>query len=186
MKSTDNRNKLSPAEVDRLSNLVIEHRNVIHRIIYNALSPQFTYLVDDCESDVILIAVEHAAELLSHPNATGWFVLTARNIAHNARRKEITRTHNLISVSEFKSKTEIEPLEDILYKDWINDGIPEELIARLAPREREVYNLIFVEHMSTKEISDKLCLRESTVRNIKKHIIDKIKYDIQMRNFKSL
>jgi RNA polymerase sigma factor (sigma-70 family) len=142
--------------------------------------------VDDCESDVVLIAVEHAAELLSHPNSTGWFVVTAQNVAHNARRKEITRTHNLISVSEFKSETDMEPLEDILYKEWVNDGIPEELISRLAPREREVYKLIFLEHMSTKGISDKLGISESTVRNIKKNIMDKIKYDIKKHNFESL
>lgn len=183
---TERRGALSPADSARLSDLIWTHRNAIQRILFDILHPEFSHLIEDCESEVMLIAVEHATELLSHPGPTGWFILTAQNAARNARRKEITRIQNYASVQEFEFKTDRDPLENILFDEWIKNGVPDQLLSRLTPREREVYDLFFVEGKSTREIAEQLQIRESTVRNIRKNIMDKIKYDVLNHNFETL
>ncbi len=183
MKEKENRRILSAEESKRLGDLIWTHRNIIRITILKILGSQFQYLLEDCESEVALIAVRRGAELLSHPNPTGWFVVAAKYVANNAYRKEMKRVSNLSSDTEIQIKVQDDPLESVLFDDWVKNGIPEALLSRLAPREREIYDMIFVQDMTTAEIAQKLSLSESTVRNIKKNVMDKIKHDIRTYNF---
>ncbi len=183
MKEKENRRILSAEESKRLGDLIWTHRNTIQITILKILSSQFQYLLEDCESEVALIAVRRGAELLSHPNPTGWFVVAAKYVANNAYRKEMKRVSNLSSDSEIQIKVQDDPLESVLFDDWIQNGVPDKLLSRLAPREREIYDMIFVQDMTTVEIAKQLCISESTVRNIKKNVLDRIKYAIQTHDF---
>lgn len=174
---------LSSVDSAQLSDLIWEHRNVICRILFDILHPDFCYMIEDCESEVMLIAVEHAHELLAHKAPTGWFVVTARYVAQNARRKEINRVKNNNMAEDIDLKTEEDPLERIVYKEWVKNGVVDQLLSRLTPREREVYELSFAEDKSTKEIAEKLQISESTVRNLRKRIEDKIKRDVYDHRF---
>ncbi|MBQ3002132.1 MAG: sigma-70 family RNA polymerase sigma factor [Clostridia bacterium] len=165
--------------------MIWTHRNVIHKILFDILHPDFSYMIEDCESEVMMIAVEHAHELLSHTAPTGWFIVTTRNVAHAARRKEIKRIQNDTSAEGVDLTIAEDPLENILYKEWIKNGVVDQLLSRLTPREREVYDLAFVEGKSTKDIAGQLHIRESTVRNIRKNIMDKIKRDVMEHRFET-
>ena len=82
--------------------------------------------------------------------------------------------------------SDLNVFEDVIFSDWMNKGVKEELLSRLAPREQEVYRMLFVEDMSISAVAESLHVKESTVRNIKKHLMDKIKKDIKEHNFKGL
>ena len=77
-------------------------------------------------------------------------------------------------------------LEDIVYENWIQQGVIEELLSRLSPREQEVYELLFVRGFSIREAAKELHIQESTLRSTKQNLIDKIKRDIKTYNFKGL
>lgn len=186
MKETKKREILSPADTERLRDLIWTHRNVIQKILFDILHPDFSYMIEDCESEVMLIAVEQAHELLSHTAPAGWFIVATRNVAHAACRKEIKRIKNDAPTEGVELKTAEDPLENILYKEWVKNGVVDQLLSHLTPREREVYDLAFVENKSTKDIAGQLHIRESTVRNIRKNIMDKIKRDVMDHNFETL
>lgn len=183
MKEKDNRGVLSNEESERLGSLIRKHRNVIRATVFKILGSQFRYLLEDCTSEVAVIAVQQGAELLSHPNPAGWFVLASKNTANNMLRKERTRLRKEIIDSDLQIQMQDDPLEEVAYADWIENGIPDKLLSRLAPREREIYDMIFVQDMGITEIARELSLSESTVRNIKKNVLDKIKYAIQTHDF---
>lgn len=185
MNEMKKREILSPADAERLKDLIWTHRNVIHKILFDILHPDFSYMIEDCESEVMMIAVEHAHELLSHTAPTGWFIVTTRNVAHAARRKEIKRIQNDTSAEGVDLTIAEDPLENILYEEWVKNGVVDQLLSRLTPREREVYDLSFAEGKTTKEIAERLQIGESTVRNIRKNIIDKIKRDVMEHRFET-
>jgi len=58
-----------------------------------------------------------------------------------------------------------------------------ELIAKLASREREVFDCI-VNGMRTKEIGDKLNIKPNTVSTIKKVVFRKLKVDTNIKLYK--
>lgn len=185
MNEMKKREILSPADADRLKDLIWTHRNVIQKILFDILHPEFSYMIEDCESEVMLIAVEQAHELLSHTGPAGWFIVTTRNVAHAACRKEIKRLKNDAPTEGVELKTAEDPLENILYEEWVKNGVVDQLLSRLTPHEREVYDLSFVEGKSTKEIAERLQIGESTVRNIRKNIMDKIKRDVMEHRFET-
>jgi RNA polymerase sigma factor (sigma-70 family) len=76
--------------------------------------------------------------------------------------------------------------EEVVFENWIKDEVTQELLSHLTTREREIYELMFVKALSTKEICEQLQITESTVRNTKKNIMDKIKKDIEDHNFTSV
>ena len=176
---------LSLDESERLKELIWTHRNVIHKILFDILHPDFSYMIEDCESEVMMIAVEHAHELLSHTAPTGWFIVTTQNVAHAARRKEIKRIQNDTSAEGVDLTIAEDPLENILFEEWVKNGVVDQLLSRLTPREREVYDLSFAEGKTTKEIAERLQIGESTVRNIRKNIMDKIKRDVMEHRFET-
>ena len=185
LKETKKRGVLSPADAERLKDLIWTHRNVIQKILFDILHPEFSYMIEDCESEVMMIAVEHAHELLSHTAPTGWFIVTTRNVAHAACRKEIKRIQNDTSAEGVDLTIAEDPLENILYEEWVKNGVVDQLLSRLTPREREVYALSFAEGKTTKEIAERLQIGESTVRNIRKNIMDKIKRDVMEHRFET-
>ena len=180
------RSKLSVQESEQLGVFLWKNRNVIRKIINNCLGKQFDYLLEDCEGEVLLIAVEHGVELLEHQNPVGWLVLTSKNIASNARRKEIARMKNTSDTFPEQIHKQENLFEEVVFENWIKDEVTQELLSHLTTREREIYELMFVKALSTKEICEQLQITESTVRNTKKNIMDKIKKDIEDHNFNSV
>lgn len=186
MKMKKNRRNLSTEESARLGNLIWEHRNLICKAISNRLNKHTYYLLEDCEAEVLALASEAGADLLYHPNPAGWFVLTAKNVVYNVLRKE-RKACDMTSQKTIEEVSDSEDLlEDIVYEDWLKQGVIEELLSRLSPREREVYELLFVRGFSIKEAAEELHIQESTLRSTKKNLIDKIKRDIKSYNFKGL
>ena len=180
------RGKFSLQESEQLGNFLWNNRNLIRKTISNCLGKEFEYLLEDCEGEVLLLTVERGVELFEHQNPIGWLVLTSRNVANNARRKEISRANRMSDTLPEQLQSQEKLFEDFVYENWIKDGVTQELLSHLTTREREIYELMFVKALSTKEICEQLQITESTVRNTKKNIMDKIKKDIEDHNFNSV
>ena len=186
MKVKENRKSLSEEESARLGNLIWKHRNLICKVIANRLNKHTYYLLEDCEAEVLALASEAGADLLYHPNPAGWFVLTAKNVVYNVLRKE-RKACDMTSSKPIEEVSDSEDLlEDIVYENWIQQGVIEELLSRLSPREQAVYELLFVRGFSIREAAKELHIQESTLRSTKQNLIDKIKRDIKTYNFKGL
>lgn len=176
---------LSQEELEQISNILMQNRYIIQRHIMLILGSELKDLLDDCISDISLAAFRSGSELIDHPNVVGWLIRTSKNCAFNAKRKYFLENH--LPYDQVGEKpSDLNVFEDVIFSDWMNKGVKEELLSRLAPREQEVYRMLFVEHMSISAVAESLHVKESTVRNIKKHLMDKIKKDIKEHNFKGL
>ena len=144
----------------------MQNRYIIQRHIMLILGSKLKDLLDDCISDVSLATFRAGSELIDHPNVVGWLIRTSKNCAFNARRKYFLENHlPYDQVGEKSSNLNV--FEDVIFSDWTNKGVKEELLSRLAPREQEVYRMLFVEHMSISAVAESLQIKESTVRNKK-------------------
>lgn len=64
--------------------------------------------------------------------------------------------------------------EEAIYNIWTKDNAGKNLLDQLTKKEALVYNKLFVEMKSTKEVANELGVSESTVRSFKKMIKDKV------------
>lgn len=182
-KKENERRPLTPEEAARLEALLTKRIYVIRHTVLNILSPDFRYLVDDCVNEVLLLACKKAEILLCHENPGGWLVIASKYVAHKMRRKHLPEQRN-VPIDELRDTLHSGTVfEDLVFEEWKKKKIPELLISRLTPREREIYDLLYIQKKTPKTVAEELHISVSTVRNIKKSIEDKIRYDVENHNF---
>ena len=165
---------LTEQESARFEELVWKQRKVLLIVIQRALGSSFSYLVDDCLSETMLIACQKADVVLHHTNPEGWLIETARNTARNMMRKHQRDKVNIPIDMLPELSSHQDDYEAIIFNHWISKEVPEQLLKRLTNRERQVYYLLYKEKRSAKDVATELGITESTVYNTKKSIVDKI------------
>ena len=174
---------LTSEESEQLERIIMDRIHIIRYTIVKIFGVMYLYLVDDCVSEVVLLACQKGRILLNHSNPGGWLVNASKNIAHNMIRKHKKEIRN-VSIDELESVSVSEDVfEEMLYQEWLKKRIPELLVSRLTKREQEIYDLLFVQKKTPQAIAEELHISVNTVRNIKKSIVDKIKNDIYAHNF---
>lgn len=174
---------LSSEEAARLENILIDRIHIIRYAIVKVFGVTYDYLVDDCVGEVLLLACKKSDILLNHSNPGGWLVNASKNVAYNMIRKYQNDTKNVPIDDLLTVSSPEDVFEDMIFEDWIDKRVPDLLLSRLTNREREIYDMLFVQKKAPQEIADELHISVSTVRNIKKSIVDKIKNDVYTHNF---
>lgn len=174
---------LTSEDAARLENILMDRIRIIRYTIVKIFGVTYDYLVDDCVSEVLLLACEKSDTLLNHSNPGGWLVNASKNVAYNMIRKHQNDTKN-VPIDDLLSVVSTDDvLEDMIFEDWMEKKVSDLLLSRLTNREREIYDMLFVQKKAPQEIADELHISVSTVRNIKKSIVDKIRNDVYMNNF---
>lgn len=182
-KVDDNSIKLTPQQAEFVKNLIITNEFIIKAQIKSVLQDNYYQHGDDCFGDVCLIACQKIAVLETHENPSAWVVVAARNAAINMARKIATKTNNTAEQEVSDSPCEEMGYEEVIFKVWLENNSIEKLLNILTPHEREIYNLVYIEKLTSKQVAEKLNISASTVRTISITLKNKIKNAINSCDF---
>ncbi len=182
-KIDDNPLKLTPQQAEFVKNLIIKNEFIIRAQIKSVLQDNYYQYGDDCFGDLCLIVCQKAETLLNHENPSAWVVVAARNAAINMARKIATKANNTAEKEVSDSPCEEMGYEDVIFKVWLENNSIEKLLSILTPHEREIYNLVYIEKLTSKQVAEKLNISASTVRTTSITIKTKIKNAINTYNF---
>lgn len=166
-----------------IEQLIEQNGKYINNIIFNTLGPNNQYLAKDAVSEFYLLMCEKIDTLRTHPSPKGWILVAAKHTAQGmiAKYKKDSLSVSLDEVSYELGETDV--FEDAIYEMWLENKIPEKLIANLTKREREVYCKIYIDNKKPKVVAQELNISVNAVHNIHKNLRDKIKDDIKRKNF---
>lgn len=174
---------LTNEEAERLESIIMDRIHIIRHTIVKIFGVTYHDLVEDCISEVLLLACEKSDIVLNHSNPGGWLVNASKNTAYNMLRKHRKENRNL-PIDDLGSVSSTEDVfEEMVYREWMEKQVPALLLSHLTKREREIYELLFVQKKTPQTVADELHISVNTVRNIKKSIVDKIKNDVYTHNF---
>ncbi len=165
--------QLTPEQAEFLSNLIINNKSVIAHSIKAVLTDTFSYLYEECISETYLTACENIDKVYNHENPVGWIIVTAK---HTAKRlmKAHWRDLYVYPLDDDIRDDKTDVTEEALYNDYIRNHTQEKLIQLLTDREKEIYNLFYIEHMDANAIGKRLNISPNTVWAVTHNIRNKI------------
>lgn len=156
-----------------LDGLIRENKHYISNTVLNTLGKPFSFLYEDCISELYLLACLKIDVAETHPNPAAWIIVCARLTAHTVIQKRKREMAEVTLDEDIPDNGDV--FDEVLYNIWIENGVALKIIDQLTPREREVYNLIYIKGKKPEEAAKFLGISHSTVRNIRKQLKEKIK-----------
>lgn len=175
--------RLSSDEAEYIKDLIIRNEFIIRAEVRSVLRDKFDQIGDDCISEIYLLACKKISLLKKHEKPDAWITVSARKVALNMARKHNTLLNNSTADEITDVGTEDNVFEDALYNIWMEDGSISKLLNTLTPHEREIYNLIYIKRLPSKEVAILMGTSDSTIRNTAVKIKRKIKNAIETRLF---
>lgn len=125
-------------------------------------------LVADAVQEAFLAADQNWRRLQSHPNPSGWLVLTCRNRMRDALRRERSRRKFSawsLDGADALPMADSESALDAWMDAEADRQRAEEVLGRLSPGEREVAQRYFVEDKSMQQVAEENRLSLSAVKS---------------------
>ncbi|MBQ4316973.1 MAG: sigma-70 family RNA polymerase sigma factor [Clostridia bacterium] len=172
--------RLSPEEAIFVQKLLSRNNKLIRIAVRSVLGGFYKDLGEDCLGEISLLVIQKTKMLTTHENPDGWVIVASKKIAANLIRKEYTRLKNTKNEMPPDVPTDSDAVyQEALYNIWLaNNGI-EKLLCTLTPRERDVYDLLYINRLTAKQTSEALNISYSTVRTIESAIKSKLKEEIK-------
>ena len=133
--------------------------------------------LDDCISEVYLIALKNKNKLEKHPDVKGWLNLTAKNVAKRFIKSRFIELAYHIKQSE----DEIAPtrFEETLENEERYEELMVILQKSLKSVEYKLYELKFTKNYSNEKIAEMLNIKRRTVDKRIERLRDKIRHIIE-------
>lgn len=131
-------------------------------------------MAEDALSELCLVACENVQTLKNHVCPKAWLIITAKFVSITLTREYQKKCKHLPINELMVGSKELDVFEEVLFSTWTENDAPQKLISLLTKREAQVYKMLYQEGKSVKEIAQELNVVENTVRNIHKHLRDKI------------
>lgn len=151
-----------------LGELFETYRDVILFAILRTLGTENESMTEDCLSQAFLIACQKKDELFSRDNPVLWLIATAKNCARHCRRTAIKEQSLFHPIDEQLDEVADDGgerfVQDLIYEDWIQRGVPQKLIDELNPRVKQAFIAKYREHKTNAQIASEMQISESTVR----------------------
>jgi len=175
--------QLTQEDADYVESLLIANEKLITVTMYNMLGENYNYLLEEAVSDLFVLTCEKVEILKKHQSPQAWLVVSAKYIALNLIKKH-KKEQGFIPLDNGYDKVDgTSVFEDAVYNIWLENKVPQKLIQTLAPREREIYELLYIQNKKPKDIAKELGISVSAVNNAHKCIRDKIKKAIKEQKF---
>ena len=174
---------LTPQETEFIKELIIKNEFIIRAQIKSVLQESYPQNAEECFGEICLLACNKVALLKSHENPSAWLVVATRNVAVNMARKLFIKTKNALNNEISDIPHEEAGYEDVIYKIWLENNSIKKLLDTLTAHEREIYELIYKEKLTSKQVAIRLGISDSTVRNLNANIKAKIKKAIKNHDF---
>jgi len=165
---------LSREDAKYIESLLSENQKAINTTIYNTLGKDYYSLAEDALGELCLLACEKIETLKTHVCPKAWLIIAAKLVSFDLIREK-NREYKRVPLKDvLTTPEEPEVFEEVLYSIWTENHVPQKLLSLLTKQEAVVYSMIYKEGKTVKEIANELNIVENTVRNIHKHLRDKI------------
>ena len=175
--------RLEPHEAEYIRDLIIRNQFIIRHTVKSVLNDKFDQIGDDCISEIYFLACKKISILKKHEKPDAWITVASRKVAQNMVRKYNTVLNKTADEEITDITSEDNVFEDALYNIWLEEGAIDKLLNTLTPHEREIYNLIYKNRLSSKEVAKIMAVSDSTIRNTVATIKLKIKKSIETKLF---
>lgn len=161
-----------------IEELVVKNKVIILRTVQNVLGKEYAYLAEDAVDDVYLLACEKAYVLKSHPCPGAWLTVAARYVALGLIRNQNAQVPT-VPLNEYSAKSDKDNVyNEVLYRIWLENKLPEKILASLSNDEMAVYLKLYVENKKAKTAIEELKIPRSTFYSIRNRMEEKIKEKI--------
>lgn len=172
--------RLSPEEAVFVQELLTRNNKLIRIAVRSVLGGFYKDLGEDCLGEISLLVIQKIKMLTTHENPDGWVVVASKKVAANLARREYTRLKNTKNEMPPDVPTDSDAVyQEALYDIWLESNGIEKLLGALTPREKEVYELLYIKRLTPKQASATLGIGYSTVRTIESTIKSKLKQEIK-------
>lgn len=169
----------APKGESLMEKLILENKTLIRRTVQNALGSEYAYLAEEAVAELYLLACEKQSVIEAHPCPRAWLVVAARHVSQGLMKKHQADTlavpideHNVCSAKD-------SVYNEVLYKTWLENKLPEKLLALLTDKERAVYYAYYVEKKKPKQIAAEQGIPTSSVYGIRNRLKEKIEEKIK-------
>ncbi len=166
-----------------IEKLIEENLRHMKNVIYNTLGQEYKYLAEDTINELYLLMCQKINILKAHTCPKAWLLVASKRVSQGMINKQKREMPSIPPEQASRHIGKSDIFEDVVYDIWLEDKVPEKLISHLTKREREIYHKIYIENKKPKDIAKELNITANAVRNIHKNLRDKIKDDIELKNF---
>lgn len=174
---------LSKDDSELLRRLIEENEKTTRKIIYSTLGKLYSYVAEEAIAELYLLACEKIDIIKTYRSPKAWLFVASKLVAQGMIKKH---KKDLLAV-DYDALTETSSSDDVfeeaLFAIWIEDKVPEKLIASLTKREREVYYKLYIEKKSLAEAAEELGVKRNLINNVHRNLRDKIKDSVKRKNF---
>ena len=133
---------------------------------------------EDCVGEVFFRAYDSIDKLMDHPNPTGWLFKTAQLVLKEMIRKSNGRKRIIVLIDTFETFETVTPQDrDNSYSKIPERSIAEakyRIISSLNERDRELYELIYVNKLAPSILSERTGRPIPTLRVQKSRLKEKL------------
>ena len=157
-----------------------ENYNIVYQKVKNMIYSKVDDDITGCVQDTFLTAWDKIDTLHSHPNITGWLIVTAQNVVSKFNAKYLNRqklTDDSIDMEDIVQENDFtqELIDDMEYQKYIESGIVEKFISQLSESERQLYELKYKQKLKNEDIAKILKITSNAVASRSKRLIQKFK-----------
>ena len=163
-------------DIEALETLYEEYKVKVYRLALSLLGD--TYLAEDVTQETFLRIQEHASSYRRNISEAAWIATIARNLSYDhLRRKNREISHDLDQEPEGKSSlTGVLEQQISESADSASDLYYLDLVAMLAPEEREIVNLRILADLSWKEIGKVMGQQADACRKRYRRALEKLEH----------
>lgn len=168
---------------DLLGKLFDSYHGIILNTILKVLGDENAYMAEDCLGQTFMIACKKKDKMLSRERPVVWLMAVGKNCARRYRRDAEKERSRFVFDEEIVSNIEDKKgeflIDDIVYRDWMKNGVLQKLIDELHPRTRQAFIAKYIDGKTNAEIAAEMKVTESTVRTFlsdaRKHIEKRVR-----------
>lgn len=175
--------RLTAEEAEFIKDLIIKNEYIIRAEIRAALQEHFAQIGEDCISEVYLLACRKIKVLKNHTAPDAWIIVAAQKVAQSEARKLYMKINSKFSEIPQDLPMKNDTFEEALYNIWLDNHSLEKLFDLLTQHEKDVYDLLYNQRLTSKQAAEIMNVSDSTIRNIHSMIKKKIKNGIDTELF---
>lgn len=167
------------SEDDRfVLDLIMAHKNRLVRIVTSKLGASYINDVEDCLQDIFVLAFVNKEKLRAHLNPAGWLFVTANNVSYDMRRRNLKHEQHTVSFNDLLDYLGEDEVERYILErpseTEMEEGRKESVLDELCDKEKELYQLKYVEKKDNRYLAEYYSTTEGCIRarlsQLRKHV----------------
>ena len=164
-----NKKLLTKEQQEEIARLIQDNKIRLTTYIRNQFKNISNSELEDCFQELFLRTYEKYSSFDRSSNKSGWLFKAMKNIVYEFCRKKKVRCEHTMPIlfvpeSEEEFKGEKDLIFEIITHHSSDEQIVQTILSQLTEKERRLYQIRYVEKLSTDKIAEQLSLPSGTVR----------------------